>query len=199
MKTTILTIAIALMSIIGASKSASATGRTEEVTNLIEVTRINKIEVHGNVEVYVSDGNTDKAKVYNNYYASNALVQDQGGVLRISSYSSQKLVVWVTVSDLREIAAFDNATVKSFGKLSALDIELKLHDQALAQLDLDAYEAHINLSGASKADLTGNIDQGSVIYDQSSFLNISKLTAGNVSKKVNTIKKYVSHEELASL
>ena len=139
MKTTILTIAIALMSIIGASKSASATGRTEEVTNLIEVTRINKIEVHGNVEVYVSDGNTDKAKVYNNYYASNALVQDQGGVLRISSYSSQKLVVWVTVSDLREIAAFDNATVKSFGKLSALDIELKLHDQALAQLDLDAY------------------------------------------------------------
>ncbi len=199
MKTTILTLAIALSTVFGISKSASAASHNEEVTNLTEVTRISKIEVRGNIELYISDGVKDQAKVYNHYYTENALVQDQDGVLRITSYSAQKLVVWVTVSDLREISAYDNAAVKSFGKLSALDIDVKLHDQALAQLDLDAYEARVTLSGKSKADLSGNIEQGSVKYDRSAYLNVSKLTAANVTKTITTFKGCVCHDELASL
>ena len=199
MKTAILTLAIALSTVFGISKSASAASQKEEVTSLTEVTRISKIEVHGNVELYISDGNKDQAKVYNHYYAENALVQDQDGILRITSYSAQKLVVWVTVSDLREISAYDNAAIKSFGKISALDIAVKLHDQALAQLNIDAYEAHVSLSGKSKADLSGSIEQGSVQYDRSAYLNVSNLAATNVSKTISTLKGCVRHDELASL
>ena len=199
MKTAILTLAIALSTVFGISKSASAASPKEEVTSLTEVTRISKIEVHGNVELYISDGNKDQAKVYNHYYAENALVQDQDGILRITSYSAQKLVVWVTVSDLREISAYDNAAIKSFGKISALDIDVKLHDQALAKLDIDAYEAHVSLAGKSKADLSGSIEQGSVQYDRSAYLNVSNLAATNLSKTINTLKGCVRHDELASL
>ena len=67
MKTTILTIAIALSTVFGISQSASAaTGSKEEVSTLLTgVTRINQIEIHGNVELFLSDGTTDEVKVYN--------------------------------------------------------------------------------------------------------------------------------------
>src|SRR6202012_3874085 len=136
MKTTILTIAIVLVAVFGISKSTyAATSGNEEAITLTDVNSINKIEVHGNVELYLSDGTTDKVKVYNHYYAERALVQDVNGVLRISSYGAQKLVVWVTVSDLRNLSVYDNAEVKSFGKLSSIDLDVKLYDRALAQLN----------------------------------------------------------------
>lgn len=199
MKTTILALAITVAAVTGVTSSSSATTRTQEVTNLSEVTRINKIEIRGNVELYVSDGQTDNAKVYNKYYSENAMVQDQNGILRITSYSAQKLVVWLTVSDLREIAAYDNAEVKSFGKLSALDLDVKLHDHASATLNLNAFEARITLQGKSKADLTGTIEEGVVNYDRSAYLNTSNLAAANVTKKVNELKVCHSATELASL
>jgi len=94
MKTLILTIAILFATLLGISQSTYATGiNTEESTTLTVVSNISEIEIHGNVELYVSDGSVDQVKVYNKYYSDNALVQDDKGVLRISSYNTQKLKV----------------------------------------------------------------------------------------------------------
>ncbi len=201
MKTKIVTIAIALASVFGISQSSfAATRSTEEATTLAEVTKINKIEIHGNVELFVSDASGDQVKVYNKYYANNALVQDQNGVLRITSYTSEKLVVWVSVSDLRKISAYDNAEVKSFGKLSAIELDVKLYNNAKAQLDLDSYSATISLNDHAKADLSGTITTGAIRYDKSSYLNTTNLSASNVVKNVNSYKSFMNcKSELASL
>jgi hypothetical protein len=198
MKTTILTIAIALATIFGTSQSSyAATSSNEEITTLTDVSKISKIEVHGNVELYLSDGTADQVKVYNRYYAESALVQDQNGVLRISSYKTQKLVVWVTVSDLRNLSVYDNAEVKSFGKLSAIDLDVKLFNSASAQLNMDAYQATVTLNDHAKADLAGTINEGEVHYDRSSSVNITSLVAAHLVKKVNF--ESTSASELASL
>ena len=56
MKKSILTIAIALVSLLGVSQSAFAANHDkDEVTVLTAISRINKIEVHGNVELYLSN------------------------------------------------------------------------------------------------------------------------------------------------
>src|SRR6202012_2203325 len=103
-----------------ATKNDSAAKDNEVSTVLTNVSKINKIEVRGNVELYISDGSSDQVKVYNRYYSESALVQNQKGVLRISSFSAQKLVVWVTAEQLSAITAYDNAEVRSFGKLSPI-------------------------------------------------------------------------------
>src|SRR5271166_5309300 len=101
MKTTIVTIFAALVLSSGIAKPIrAATAKKENVTVLTGISAINKIEVHGNVELYISDGAKDQLKVYNKYYAESALVQSANGVLRISSYKAEKLVVWVTAYDL---------------------------------------------------------------------------------------------------
>src|ERR1700761_206019 len=153
MKTTILTFATIATIVLGigtksfaADKNDSA-ARSEEVgTVLTDVTKINKIEVYGNVEVYVSNDQNDQVKVYNRYYSESALLQSRNGVLRISSYAPQKLVVWVKAADLRSISAYDNAEIKSFGKLSQIALDVNLHNNASAQLNLDAFSAKVTVA-----------------------------------------------------
>jgi hypothetical protein len=186
MKTTIATIAILIITVFGFSKVTYAASNNEEASTLLtNFGRINQIEVHGNVELYVSDGNEDQVKVYNKYYAESALVQDQDGVLRISSYTAQKLKVWVTVSQLSKLSVYDNATVKSFGKISAIDLNVQLFNTASAKLELDTFAANITLNDHAKADITGSIDEAGFKYDQSAFLNTAMLSALHMEKNVN--------------
>lgn len=183
MKTIVLTTAILLATVIGINKSANAeTVKDDTYTVLPQVSSINKIEVHGNVELYLSEGNSDQVKVYNNYYKETALVQDQNGTLCISSYKAEKLVVWVTVSDLRNLNVYDNAEVKSFGKLSAIGLEVNLFDSASARLNVDAFQAYITLNDRAKANLAGNINEGTIKYNHTSVLNTANLLSANVIK-----------------
>jgi len=186
MKTLILTTAIVLASVLGLSQSGyAATLDKDDVTTISEVTRINKIEVHGNVQLFISDGTADQVKVYNHYYSESALVQNKNGVLCISSYKTQKLVVWVTVTDLRDLSVYDNAEVNSFGKLSAIDLDVKLFNNSTAHLNLDAYEATIVLNDRAKADISGDIYEGELEHDRSSSLNTTNLAATHLVEKTN--------------
>ncbi|MDB4921622.1 DUF2807 domain-containing protein [Mucilaginibacter sp.] len=186
MKTSILTIAILFATIFGFSQSTYAIARnTEESTILTDLSNINEIEIYGNVELYVSTGTTDQVKVYNKYYSDNALIQDNKGVLRISSYSAQKLTVWVTANQLQKLSVFDNAVVKSFGKLSAIDLNVKLFNNASAYLNIDAFAASISLNDTAKASLTGDITEGSLQYTQSSFLSTATLNVLHLIKTEN--------------
>ena len=202
MKTTILTLAIFFVTLIGISQSTyAATGNNGQTSTILtDVSNISEIEVHGNVQLYISNGTTDRVKVYNNYYAENALVQDEGGVLRITSYNTEKLVVWVTANQLAKLSVYDNAQVNSFGKLSAIDLDVKLFNNASAKLDMDTYAADITLNDYAKADLAGSITEGSVQYSPVSFVNTTDLAAHHLVKTVKNNKMYCEHNtELASL
>jgi len=136
MKTQIITLITALtlgMGTVKTAKAAPATGGA--VTTLNNITAISKIEVYGNVKLYVSDGSKDQVKVYNKYYSERALVQSIKGVLRITSYQPEQLVVWVTAADLRSVSAYDNAEIKSFGNISKIEFEMDLHNSATAKFE----------------------------------------------------------------
>jgi hypothetical protein len=161
MKTQIITIFAALVLTLGVTNLtyAAAKNADDTYTVLTDISAISKIEVRGNVELYISDGAADQVKVYNKYYSESALVQSSNGVLRISSYKADKLIVWVTANDLRGVSAFDNAEVKSFGDTSKIEFDVDLHDHASAQLNLDANNTHLNVFDDARANLSGTIDE----------------------------------------
>lgn len=185
---------------------AAAKSNADEITVLANVSSINEIEASGNVEVYITDGDKDQVKVYNNYYAQNALVQDQNGVLRISSYKTEKLVVLVTVTDLRSITANDKASIISDKTLSAIDLTVNLNDDASAQLKLNAFAATVTVNDHAKADLSGSIDNYELNYSRSSRVNRTELVAMNTAETMTTktiatkdVKCPVEAERIASL
>jgi hypothetical protein len=173
-----------------ATKNDLAAKGNEVSTVLTNVSKINKIEVRGNVELYLSDGTADQVKVYNHYYAESALVQSQNGVLRISSYSAQKLVVWVTAYDLRSIAVYDNAEVKSFGKLSPIELDVTLNNTAYAKLDIDGFSANITVNDRAKADLTGSVTECNLTYNRSATVNSTYFEATNIVRKMDVDQEY---------
>ncbi|SHN28627.1 GIN domain-containing protein [Mucilaginibacter sp. OK098] len=180
MKTAIITIFSALVLVSGIANSTYATtvkNDNNTYTVLTDISAINKIEVHGNVELYVSDASSDQVKVYNKYYSESALVQSKNGVLRITSYKAEKLIVWVSANDLRSISAYDNAEVKSFGNISKIEFDIDLHDNASAKLNLEAYSANVTVKDNAKADISGSADRYSLIRNVSATINSSNFTA----------------------
>jgi hypothetical protein len=186
MKTTLTAIATVLFMVLGFANIASAnTVKNDAGIVLTDISKINKIEVYGNVELFISSGPADQVKVYNRYYAENALVQSQKGVLRISSYKAEKLVVWVTVNQLSAINAYDNAEIKSFGNLSGIELDVKLNNNASANLDLDTYSASITLSGNAKAELKGNTNEYSLTRNVTSNVNSNGLVYTHATETLN--------------
>jgi hypothetical protein len=199
MKTQILTIFTALVLVTGIAKTTyAAPVKNETVTVLNDISTINKIEVYGNVELYMSDGSADQVKVYNQYYKESALVQSRNGVLRISSYKAEKLVVWVTAADLRSVSAFDNAEVKSFGQLSKIEFSVDLHNNASAKLNLDAFSANVTVNDHAKADLTGSADEFSLNHNIASSVNNYHFTAVHFTETKTGVPAVVS-EDLAGI
>jgi hypothetical protein len=189
MKTKVLTFAAIAAIVLGigttsyaAGKNDSAATTTEVSTVLTDISKISKIEVRGNVELYVSNDAKDEVKVYNHYYGQSALVQNQNGVLRISSYSNKKLVVWVKAADLRSINVYDNAEVRSFGKLSSIDLNLNLHNEASAQLNLDAYSANVTVTDRAKADLSGTASEFTLNHGIATSVNKYDLQADHYTE-----------------
>src|ERR1700744_528552 len=185
MKTAVLTIFSALVLVVGIANNSNAAGVKNSDSNytvLTDISAINKIEVRGNVEVYVSDASADQVKVYNQYYNEGALVQSQNGVLRITSYKAEKLVVWVSANDLRSISAYDNAEIKSFGKLSKIDFNVDLHDNASAKLDLDAFNASLTVKDFAKADLSGSANQFNLDSNALTTVNSSSFKVATINQ-----------------
>jgi hypothetical protein len=176
---TISALVLGLSTSTNAATKNSLANNNEVSTVLTNVSKINKIEVHGNVELYISDGANDQVKVYNRYYAESALVQNQNGVLRISSWSTQKLVIWVTANDLRSISAYDYAQVKSFGKLSPIELNVDLHNNSSVNLNLDAYSANVTVTDHAKADISGTADELNLDHDITASVNKYNFTAAH--------------------
>ena len=153
-------------------------------TVLTDIGHINKIEANGNVKVYVINGDKEEVEVNDNYYGENALVQNEGGVLRITSFKTDTLVVWVTVKNLTAITANYNASIASLNKLSSIDMEINLNDTASADLDLDAIAANVKVSDNASVDLSGSVNELDLGHTPTSTVKIADLTATNKIEKV---------------
>ena len=177
---------------IGNQTQAAVNNNNNKGVVLTDITRINKIEIYGNVKLYVSNGPADQVKVYNQYYSESALVQSQNGVLRISSYKAEKLEVWVTAKELNAITAYDNAEISSFGNLSTIQLDVKLYNNASANLKLDAYSARVTMNDKTRANLSGTVNEYSINRSVASSVNRTDLVADHSTEVLNGVKAKIS-------
>lgn len=165
-----------------------------KVTVLADVKKVNKINVSGNVELILVQSADESVKVYDNYYTNNALVQQKNGELRVSSYNKEMLTVVVYVSNLTSITASDNATVKTFGKFTALDLAINLTDNAKADLNTNTISLNTNVKGNADLTLTGSTFEHNASVNNISKVNMnafvaesSSIRSQNAGSAVNSI------------
>ena len=200
MKTKILSIFLMFVVISAIFKSTyAATVNNADYVVLNDIKAINKIEIHGNVELFISNGPAEQVKVYNKYYSERALVQSNNGVLRISSYNAEKLVVWVASENLSSVSAYDNAEVISFGKVSKIEFSVDLHDYATAKLNFDAYSAEVILTDHSKIEMSGTVNELSLNRNEGSTVVKSDLLANHYNESKMIVQTVISKDDLLGL
>jgi hypothetical protein len=199
MKTKILSISLMFMVLSGIlSSTYAATTNSADYVILNDIKAINKIEIRGNVELFISDKSPEQVKVYNKYYSERALVQSSNGVLRISSYDNEKLVVWISSENLRSVSAYDNAEVKSFGNVSKIEFSIDLHDYATAKLNFDSYSADVTLKDHSKLEMSGTVNEFNINRNVNSTLLKSDFSAVHYTES-KMIKPTEAKDMLAGL
>lgn len=177
MKTAIKTLAIALTTILSTTVASTVKADNNTVTVLSEVKKVNKINVSGNVEVILVQSPNESVKVYDNYYAKNALVQQQDGELRISSFNKETLTVVVYVSNLSSITASENAKVKTYGKFNTLSLDVNLKDSAVANLNTNTVNLNSNLSGQANLTLAGSTSAYTATMGSVAKVNLDQFAA----------------------
>jgi hypothetical protein len=179
MKTSIKNLFAAALTVITLSTSAFAATDVNEknITILNQVKNINKLVVNGNVEVILVQAPTESVKVYDSYYSKNALVQQENGVLRISSFQKETLTVTVYVRNLSTIEASNNSSVKTYGKVSFLALDVILKDNATADINARTLELYTVVKDNASLKLSGTSDEHYAVLGAQAKLSMDKFVA----------------------
>lgn len=187
MKTSIKNLFAASLTVITLTTSAFATtGTTEKnLTVLDQKKNISKIVVSGNVELIVLQSATQQVKIYDNYYSKNALVQEENGVLRISSFQKEKLTVAVYVSNLSSIEAGDQSVVRTLGKVNFLDLNVVLKDEAKAEINSNTVSLTTTVKDNATIKLSGQTVDYNALVSVKAKINMDQFKAESSSLKSN--------------
>lgn len=190
MKNSIKNLALALtltgVILTGSAFTSKATNNNQ-TTVLTEVKKVSKINVSGNVELILVQSADESVKVYNNYYAKNALVQQKDGELRISSFNNEPLTVVVYVANLTSITASNNSSVSTFGKFNTLSLDVILNDQASAKLNTNTISLSTDISGKSNLTLTGSTIDYNAVLGSVAKLNMEQFVSENTNIKSRNV------------
>lgn len=183
MKTSIKNLISAVLTtvVLTSSAFASTDEQKNTVTILNQVKNINKLVVSGNVEVFLIQAATESVKVYDSYYSKNALVQQEAGVLRISSFQKETLKVAVYVTNLSSIQASDNASVKTFGKVAFLSLDVILKDKASAAIEANTISLYTSVKDNATLSLSGATEDHIALLGSVAKMNTNQFTASNSS------------------
>lgn len=193
MKTSIKTLFAATLALVVLSSSAFASSEVKDnnnVTVLNQVKNISKIEVKGNVEVILVQAPTESVKVYDSYYSKNALVQQQDGVLRISSFQKETLTVAVYVRNLAAIDAEDNASIKTYGKVNFLSLNIDLKGKATAEINANTVNLYTSVKDSANLKLSGNTNEHYAVLGTKAKMSMDQFAAESTS--VNTVAPVIA-------
>jgi hypothetical protein len=169
-----------------------ATETNKHFTTISSVKNISKIVVSGNVKVILIQSAIESVNVYDNYYGKNALVQQQGNTLRISSFEKNPLSVVVYVNNLNAITASNQSTVKTAGKFNLLNLAVKLEDEASADINANMVNLFSSVKGRADLKLGGSAETNTVVMTELGSLNMDKFVAEDTSINASSAVKYVA-------
>jgi len=175
--------ALVMVTLSSATVVANATENNANYTALTKVKNISKIVVSGNVKLILVQDAKESVEVYDQYYTKNALVQQQGAELRISSFEKNTLTVIAHVNNLTSIEAQNTATVTTAGDFYLLNLSIVLGDDASADMNVNAVNLTTDVKDSASLKLEGSSETHVSISGIA-----SKIEAGKFTAQANCIK-----------
>ena len=176
--------ALVMVTLSSATVVANAAENNANYTALTKVKNISKIVVSGNVKLILVQDAKESVEVYDQYYAKNALVQQQGSELRISSFDKNTLTIIAHVNNLSTIEASNTATVSTAGNFNLLSLNIVLSDKASADITANTLTLSTEIKDAATLKLTGSTETHIAIIGAESKIKMGDFTAAESSIRV---------------
>ncbi|ARS41772.1 hypothetical protein CA265_19785 [Sphingobacteriaceae bacterium GW460-11-11-14-LB5] len=176
--------ALVMVTLSSATGVANATENNAHYTAITQVKNVAKIVVTGNVKLILVQDVKESVEVYDQYYTKNALVQQQGEELRISSFDKNTLTVIAHVNNLTAIEASNTATVSTAGNFNLLNLNVVLNDKASADITANAVNLSTELKDTASLKLTGSSETPSALIGSGSEIKMGNFTAQESTIKV---------------
>lgn len=173
--------ALVMVTLSSATIVANATENNANYTAITRVKNISKIVVSGNVKLILVQDAKESVEVYDQYYTKNALVQQQGAELRISSFDKNALMVIAHVNNLTVIEASNTATVSTAGTFNLLNLNVVLNDEASADIKANTVNLSTNVKDDASLKLEGTTDSHQAVLGIASKINMAGFTAQETS------------------
>jgi hypothetical protein len=169
--------ALVMVTLSSATVVANATENSANYTALTKVKNISKIVVSGNVKLILVQDAKESVEVYDQYYTKNALVQQQGAELRISSFDKNTLTVIAHVNNLTAIEASNTATVTTAGNFNLLNLSIVLNDKASADIKANTVNLSTDVKDAASLKLAGSAETHLAVIGSESKIKMGDFTA----------------------
>ncbi|UKT63468.1 GIN domain-containing protein [Pedobacter mucosus] len=192
MKTSIKTLfAAALTTIVLGTASITANASdSNNYTNLTSVKNISKIKISGNVKLILVQDSKESVLIYDNYFSNNALVQQQDGELRISSFTSEPLTVIAHVNNLTALEASNTSSVKTTGNFNLLNLSVVLNDNATANINANTIDMVTKINGTANLVLTGSTENYNAIVGSLANVKLKDFIAADTMVSSAPIATY---------
>jgi len=177
--------ALVMVTLSGATLAAKASENNAGYTVLSQVKNISKIIVSGNVKLILVQDDKEGVEVYDTYYRKNALVQQQGSELRISSFDKATLMVVAHVNNISSIEASNTATVATAGNFNLLSLNVVLNDKATADIKANTVSLSTTVNDAASLKLEGSTDNHVAVIGAESKMKMNEFTAQETNIKVS--------------
>ncbi|PWS27709.1 hypothetical protein DHW03_09005 [Pedobacter yonginense] len=174
-------VALTIVALSTANLVAKAKEINANYTALTKVKNINKITISGNVKVILVQDGKESVEVYNQYFAKNALVQQQGTELRISSFEKETLTVIAHVNNLSSIEASNNSTITTAGKFNLLSLNIVLKDQASATINANTVSLYSKVGDDARLKLEGTTENHLAVLGTLANLKMDDFMAQNTN------------------
>ncbi|QIL39307.1 hypothetical protein G7074_08470 [Pedobacter sp. HDW13] len=176
--------ALVMVTLSSATVIANATENTASYTALTKVKNISKIVVSGNVKLILVQDAKESVEIYDQYYGKNAMVQQQGAELRISSFDKNTLMVIAHVNNLSAIEASNTATVSTAGNFNLLNLNIVLNDKASADIKANTVNLSTEIKDAATLKLAGSTETHIAAIGAESKIKMGDFTAAESFIKV---------------
>lgn len=194
MKTSIKTLfAVALTAIVLTSATAvNAAESNSNYTNITSVKNITKINISGNVKLILVQDAKESVQVYDSYYTKNALVQQQNGELRISSFNKKTLTVIAHVNNISSIEASNNSSVSTSGSFNLLNLKVSLNDLATADINTNTVSLNTIVNNGASLKLSGTTDSYTAVLGTIAKVNMNNFSAADSNVSTAPVNTYTA-------
>lgn len=162
----------------------------EIVTEEREMDSFNQINISGEYELVLAQGDKEKLEIRGNKKdLANIVTKSKKNTLHISNKGvlsdTEPIKLFITIVDLHDVIVYGSVDIRGKGKITVETLDIVSRGSSEIELDVDAYYLNLDLSGGSDTEIEGSATNFITSISGVGHLEAKKLVTNNAKVDIS--------------